>query len=260
MGWGDEVVAAGQAQTLYDADPRRVAICDQMSVLRWHAIWDGNPILAKPAEYDPATMQLLRNGPHCRPYIVYPFTKETGWTFNRTFRCRDHVAKLYLTAAELARGEKAREQYGPYVLIEPYTKHGNFRWPLEKWNLLVAACPDVTFVQHTHKDSPPIHGAFAESASFREACGLLTGADAYVRSESGMCHAAAALGVRQVTIFGGCMDHKVMGHYPRQTVLAEWPPCGSWLPCSHCAKVMDQLTVEQVISALRASLRARKAA
>lgn len=206
-------------------------------------------------------MRKVRNGPNCRPYIVYPFSKETGWTFDKSFRCADHVAKIYLTDAELARGKEARKQHGKYILIEPFTKHQNFRWPLAKWNQLVAACPDLTFVQHTHKDSVQlVTGAIPEEATFREACGLLTGADAYVRSESGMCHAAAALGVRQVTIFGGCMDPEVMAGYPLQTVLAEGPPCGSWLPCDHCAKVMERLAVGQVIDALRGCLRARKAA
>lgn len=260
MGWGDEIVAAGQAQRLYDADPAtRIAIVDQQGFARWHDIWDHNPILARPSDVARGeVVRKIRNGPNCRPYIVYPFSKESGWTFDKSFHCRDHVARIYLTAEEIARGTLARAHHGPYVLIEPFTKHDNFRWPMAKWRQLVAACSDLTFVQHIHTESPLVLGAFSEAATFREACGLLTGADAYVRSESGMCHAAAALGVPQVTIFGGCMDPEVMGGYPLQTVLAEGPPCGAWLPCSHCEKVMERLTVGRVIDALRGVLRVRK--
>lgn len=168
------------------------------------------------------------------------------------------MAKVYLTDAEKARGTMAQTAYGPYVLIEPFTKHVNFRWPFERWNQLVAACPDLTFVQHTHKDSVQlVSGAYPEEATWREACGLLTGAMAYLRSESGLCHAAAALGVPQVTIFGGCMDPEVMAGYPLQAVIADPPHCGSWLPCSHCEKVMDRLTIDRVIGALRGVLRER---
>lgn len=259
MGVGDEILAAGQAQRLYDGDSSmRVAICDQRGTPRWHPIWEGNPIIATPADVAAGEpVRKLVSGPGCRPYIAYPFTKESGWTFNQTFRCRDHVAKLCLTAAEVKKAKAVRKKHGPFVLIEPFTKHENFRWPLARWAALVAACPDLTFVQHTHADSQPIAGAHQVPATFREACALVAESDLYVRSESGMCHAAAALGRPQVTLFGGCMDADVMGGYPGQTCLvdrAPGSPCGSWLPCAHCAEAMDRLTVETVVGALRAAL------
>lgn len=267
MGWGDEIVAAGQAQRLYDADPsRRVSICDVRGFPRWHSIWDGNPILATPDDVlkrrEP--VQQVISGPHCRPYIVYPFTSTTGWTFNTAFRCRDHIARLYLTPHELQRGTSLRAQFGPYVLIEPFTKHENFRWPLARWQQLVAACPDLTFIQHLHPDSPaPLPGVYGVTASFREACGLIAAADLYVRSESGLCHAAAALGRPQVTLFGGCMDPDVMGGYPLQTVIADrgaYSPCGRWQRCEHCLAAMSRLAVEDVQAALRLTPRAEVAA
>jgi ADP-heptose:LPS heptosyltransferase len=257
MGWGDEIVAAGQAQRVFDATGLRVVICGSDFKPRWHDIWRDNPVILNPQRESWKDALAVQSGPGCRPYIVYPFSEQTGWTFNKAFRCRDHIAKLYLTPEEWARGMNARLKYGPYVLIEPFTKHQNFRWSLERWHQLVAACPDLTFVQHVHADSPLVIGAFVEQATFREACGLVASAAVYVRSESGMCHAAAALGTRQVTLFGGCMDPEVMGYYPRQTVLAdtgEGSPCGRWLPCDHCAAAMDRLTVGEVVRALRARL------
>jgi len=240
-----------------------VSILDCLGNRRWHPIWDGNPILVRPDDPWSGPFQELRSGPGCRPYIVYPFNEALGWTFNQQFKCRDHVAKLYLTETELQRGRAARARYGPYVLIEPYTKHGNFRWPIDRWDALVKACPDLTFVQHTHRDSTPAMGAHAEPASFRDACGLIASADLYVRSESGLCHAAAALGIPQVTLFGGCMDPEVMGYYPQQTVIAdtgEGSPCGRWLPCAHCRMAMQRIAVDQVVEAIRSQLAARRAA
>lgn len=263
MGWGDEIVAAGQAQRLFDANGKRVQILDALGNPRWHPIWDGNPILVRPDEAWAGPFQTLRSGQGCRPYIVYPFSEETGWTFNKAFRCRDHIAKLYLTEAERERGRRARATYGPYVLIEPFTKHPNFCWSWDRWNALVRACPDLTFVQHTHGESDLISGVYHEAASFRDACGLVASAECYVRSESGMCHAAAALGVRQVTMFGGCMDAEVMAGYPGQTVIVDGgleSPCGSWKPCTHCAEAMDAIHVGMVVDALRERLAERQAA
>ncbi len=259
MGLGDEIVAAGQAQRMYDADPTlRICIVGKDHMPRWSPIWEGNPIIAHPkAVANGEAVQKVRNGPDCRPYIVPPFTKEGGWTFNKAFRCGDHVAKIYLTDEERARGAAAAEKYGPYVLVEPFTKHENFRWAPEKWAALVAACPDLTFVQHTHGESVLIPGANYEPATFREACGLIASASVYVRSESGLCHAAAALGCPTVTIFGACMDPEVMGGYPKQIQIVDkspGSPCGSWLPCQHCAEAMERLPVEAVEEALRAAL------
>jgi Glycosyltransferase family 9 (heptosyltransferase) len=256
MGVGDEILAAGQAQRIFDETHRRVVICDVNGTPRWHPIWEGNPVIVRPEEEAKGDYR-LRSGPNCRPYIVYPFSEQTGWTFSQTFKCRDHIAKIYLTPAERERGIQARWRYGPYVLIEPFTKHKNFRWPLKKWAQLVEAYPELTFVQHMHRESEPVPGARYESATFREACGLIAEADCYVRSESGLCHAAAALNAWQVTLFGGCMDPEVMGCYPKQAVIADkadGSPCGRWLPCDHCAAVMNRIEVHHVAATLLASL------
>ncbi len=116
---------------------------------------------------------------------------------------------------------------------------------------------------HQRADSPRVIGAHPEPATFREACGLVASADVYVRSESGLCHAAAALGVPQVTLFGGCMDAEVMGGYPGQTCVVDrgyGSPCGSWKACAHCKDAMDRITVAQVAAALRRRLQQREAA
>lgn len=236
----------------------KVAIVGLDDTPRWHPIWSGNPVIATPEEASREPVRKLRSGPNCRPYIVYPFTKETGWTFNKSFRARDHVAKLYLTEAELERGREARAKYGDFILIEPYTKHINFRWPLRQWSLFIEQYrKDYRFVQHVHADSVVMHGVETEIATFREVCGLLTGARAYIRSESGLCHAAAALGVPQVTIWGGCMDPDVLGGYPKQVSVSDrgaGSPCGRWLPCDHCTKAMQTISPARIANALKQAL------
>jgi len=261
VGFGDEILAAGQAQRLYAHNPfRRVAICDQQSRPRWHPIWDGNPILATPADVDQGEdVQRLMNAPGCRPYIVYPFTEDTGWTFNTAFRAREHVARIYLTVDELRFGVQLQQQIGPYVLIEPYSKHDNLRWPFESWVTLIAALPDLTFVQHTHVESTRVVPGARDvmTRTFRDACGLLASARLYVRGESGMCHAAAALGIPQVTIWGGCMDWNVLGGYPKQIGILNYTggsPCGRWHPCDHCRRAMAEISVEQVVQSIQTML------
>ncbi len=264
MGVGDEIVAAGQAQRLFDQTGYRVVITGADDQPRWHDIWAGNPAIVDPRNvWTPVDTVVLKSGPNCRPYIVYPFSAESGWTFDTTFACRDYLARVYLTPQERSVGERALSEFGPYVLIEPYSKHANFRWSHDRWVSLVTACPELTFVQHTHAHSELVEGAHPVPATFREACGLAASADVYVRSESGMCHAAASFGTRQVTLFGGCMDATVMGGYPHQTCLVDdgpGSPCGTYQPCAHCRTAMDRITVTDVKRALRAHVRAMKVA
>lgn len=255
MAVGDSILAAGQAERLFAVDPsRRVAICACDGTPYWDPIFDGNPILARPeAIASGEVVQRLISGPGCRPYIVYPFTEDTGWTFNKAFKARENIAKIYLTAYEVARGTSALAKYGPYVLIEPFSKHINLRWPLDSWTELVSSRPDLTFVQHVHKHSTPIPGAQYEEATFREACGLVFSSTVYIRSESGMLHAAAALGCRTIAIWGGCMDWNVLGKYPKQYGIVDYgpdSPCGRWRVCDHCRQVMAGIRVHRVLRAL----------
>jgi hypothetical protein len=218
VGYGDEILAAGQAQRHYEATGQRVQIVDLHGRPRWHPIWEGNPVIVKPdtGSSNGRPPYKLLNAPNARPYIVYPFTPESGWTFNTSFRAREHVAKIYLTGDEQRRGWHVKYRYGAYVLIEPWSKHENLRWPLDHWQALIAARSDLTWVQHTHKDSPMLQGVHREPATFREACGLIASAEVYIRGESGLLHAAAALGTQTIALWGGCMDWDVLGNYPKQ--------------------------------------------
>lgn len=269
MGFGDEIVAAGQAQRIFDADPsKRVAICGADGAVRWSPIWAGNPAIAHPDDVAAGeAVHRLMSGPNCRPYIVYPFSASSGWTFNKAFRCRDHVAKLYLTDVELAYGQQIREALRrPFVAVDVWSKHVNLRWPTDRWLDLFDALPDVLFVQQLYDGVPVLKArnvVQAPTPSFRQACGLVASAAVYVRGESGMCHAAAALGIPQVTIFGGCMDPDVMAYYPLQFVINDGgpgSPCGSWHPCQHCADSMAGITVDHVAEALRDRLTLAEAA
>lgn len=150
-------------------------------------------------------------------------------------------------------GRLLRQELGPYVLIDPGSRHQNLRWPFEHWEQLVAARPHLTWVQHTWPGGPSIvPGVQAfETGTFRAACGLLASASGYVRGESGMLHAAAALSIPSVAIWGGCMAFDVLGGYPTQVAVGvHQPPCGCYLPCQHCAEIMQSITVDEVLAGL----------
>lgn len=252
MGYGDEIIAAGQAQRLLEQTAQPSIIVDRHGNPRWHPIWDGNPAVLAPTTPPPLAYHTIRNGPHCRPYIE-SLSEDTGWTFNKRFHAREHIARIYLTPAERAGGQQIYDRFGPFILVEPYSKHSNLRWPLDHWNELVSRNRHLTFIQHTHQHTglfkvDDVH--YVHTESFRDACGLLAAASLYIRGESGMCHAAAALDVPQITIWGACMDWDVLGGYPRQYGVGIGDPCGSYRHCYHCERTMAGISAERVSVAL----------
>jgi len=261
MGVGDEILAAGQAQRWFTDHGEPSVIVGQDGLPRWHDIWQDNPVvyvprageIALPRWYD--RHHQIVNGPHCRPYILYPFTEDSGWTFNPRFRARENIARIYLTGQEQALGLEIAKR-GPFILIDPWSKHPNLRWPLSYWQGLVdQLSPTMRIVQHVYTGAPRLANVeYVETPSFRSACSVLLRASLYVRGESGMCHAAAALDVANVVIWGGCMDWQVMGGYPKQIGVGVSDPCGSWRPCTHCKAAMHAISVDVVTHAVTTQL------
>jgi hypothetical protein len=260
VGVGDEILAAGLAQRWADAHGgQRCLIIDLKGNPRWHPIWEGNPIIARPDDRRAGDHHLLC-APGARPYLVdQPMTRESGWHFNRDFRARDHIAKIYLTPEEWQIGLTAHNEYGDFILIEPYSDHPNLRWPLKHWTSLVESLPDTTFIQHVHQQSQNylVPGAIpVMTETFRNACGLLSAANCYVRGESGMLHAAAALGVPSVAIWGECMDWDVLGSYPLQVGVGINPPaCGHYVFCERCQAIMERIPPDDVANAISLATR-----
>jgi ADP-heptose:LPS heptosyltransferase len=234
-----------------------VAICDARWLVRWHPLWEGNPVIATPREVAGGEpVHKIQNAVNVRPYLQKGFTHASGWRFT-DWRAQDHRGKIYLSLKERALGIAAQQQHGPFVVIEPSPiakSNPNKAWPREKFAGLIAACPDVRFAQIHHPESTTLDGAVQLGAStFRNACGILASAAAYVGPEGGLHHAAAALGVPAVVIFGGCASVKTTG-YPEHVNLADdgpQTPCGRWVRCGHCVDAMAKITPERVANALR---------
>ncbi len=255
---GDEILAAGEAQRLHDEDPtKRVAIVGRNMLPRWHDLWEGNPIIAKPEEcFQDEILHIVISGTNARPYnAAVPFTRESGVQFTN-WRARDNRGRLYLRESELARGRQLRDE-GPYWVVEPSPSresNSNKRWPLDRFQDAVWESPELNWVQPIHRDSFRLSRVHSiETASFRDACGLLAGAAGYLGTEGGLHHAAAALGVPAVVIFGGCMSVETFG-YPEHANLADTgpgSPCGRWVACDHCREAMRRIMVFDVLDGIK---------
>lgn len=258
MGLGDEIMATGHAREVYNAQQRpggerlKVRIRDAAGNKRWSDLWSGNPVIAGPQDHG-ATIS-IQDGPGCRPYIAYPFTKETGWRYSG-WRASDHRGEIFLTAAERTRaGDIAAG--GPFVLVEPNIARKsstNRRWPWGSFVEVVRANPKVRFVQPIYASARPLPGVEPIGSTFREACAILARARLYLGAEGGFVHAAAALRVSAVVIFGGCIDAESLGYPEHTNIVADTPgtPCGRWKHCEHCVTAMESITPERVSDEVR---------
>lgn len=247
MGIGDEIMAAGRAMKLSRRLGVPVRITNAQGQTRYHPVWEGNPYITLNDSAPP----LVDCGGH-RAYIAYPFTADGhGYTL---WRARDEPARLYLNEAELEFGDRVAGA-GDFVVIEPHIKAGanvNKRW--DRWQELVDMLPGVRFVQMGPPGTPMLRGVTpVVTPSFRAACGVLASARALVASEGGLHHAAAALGVRAVVIFGGSPSAKATGYDSHLNIGGD-DPCGRWKPCRHCAEKMAAITPEIVAKSLQSIL------
>lgn len=258
MGYGDELMALGEAESIYRATGARVLIVDRQGAPRWSPVWENHPAVARSA--DELHRTRLVNGPGCRPYIKEWTTADgaamavySGW------RSRDNLGHLVLSTAERDLGLELRAKTGPYVVIEPHVRGNaspNKDWGFERYQELVAKMPETRFVQ-LGADVRPLEGAVrVRTASFRDACGVLAQADAYVGPEGGLHHAAAALRRRAAVIFGSFISPETTGYsfHLNFFVGDQHAPCGRWAPCAACKAALERVLVADVVRGLRSVL------
>ena len=250
MGWGDELIASGQARVMQERNgPQPVLICGRDGAARWHPAWEGNPRIARPGT---ANVQRLVNGPGMRPYIRAKEPDKWVW---RDFACPR--GELVFTPEE-RRYAEAAVGVGDVVVIEPRLKakaSANKDWGWAHWVELLRRFRSVRWAQLGPEGIPIVPGArHIVTPDFRSACAVLARARAVVLPEGGLHHAAAALNVPGVVIFGGYIGPAQTGYDLHANLFTGGVPCGSRLACAHCKQAMAEITPAQVWTALEAKL------
>lgn len=268
MSYGDEIMALGQAETLWRATGKRCAIvgADGEKPRRCD-LWNNHPAIVQRLPGDGEALNVFRNGPGARPYLTYPFTREGGARFSG-WRARDHRGHLHLGALYDWAYEVEEKQLGkrPFIAIEPNLApeaNPNKQWGRHKWATLARDLagfyPEWEIVQLGAAGTDMLPDArHIETPSFRHACALLAFAKCAVLPEGGLHHAAAAVGTRAVVIFGNHTPVEITG-YPEHVNLTgdcalpredNFGACGRWTRCDHCAASMASIYVDDVSNAV----------
>lgn len=249
MGLGDWIMATAQAKEQNEKHGLRVVFSDGKQQFYDPDIFANNPRIAEHLQRGEKYVG-IPNFPGCRPYISG--YEDGRFIWNRGFKATP--GELFLTDEERALAPKE-----PYVLIEPTVKSGNQSnkdWGWDKWQQ-VAKAP-YPFLQIGPAKKRKLDGVPFMETTFREALGVLSGASLLVTTDGALHHAAAALGVPAIVIWGGFTSPQNLGYDSHLNLWSGAEPCGRWkLPCQHCRDALDSITPKQVIQAIGGLLEGR---
>lgn len=254
VGIGDEIMAGALARQKHIETGKRVRILDRFGAVRLHQVWQGLDYIAHPA--DNGQFAELVNGPSARPYIRAKHADRWEWDY----AYRAPLGELHLWPDEREFAVNARAQY--YVVVEPHLKRKsspNKDWGWRRWNRLVFELErrNVRVAQVGPAGTALLDGVkFIETPTFRHAAAVLAQSRGAVLPEGGLHHAAAALGVPAVVLFGGYIAVEMTGYECHLNIgAAGTDACGSRTPCGHCAAWMARIEPGSVAAAIAERIR-----
>jgi ADP-heptose:LPS heptosyltransferase len=240
-------MASGEARKLHKANGLPVIIVNRMGRPQWSEVWDNVPYIARRPGGKPVNR--LLNCPGYRPYIAGKTPNNWTWkTYKPT------PAEIVFTPAELA----FAEPYRGMVMIEPNVKangHDNKAWVTGRWDELLdrIKLPTVQCLQGGTR--PILTTKHALTLTFRQAAAVLSVAKAFVGTEGGLHHAAAAVGTPAVILWSEFISPEITGYATMTNLRHAGRPCGNRMSCPGCRKSMEAITVNEVVQALERILK-----
>lgn len=242
MGIGDALMASGEARKLYKSNRLPTVIVDRYGRPYWSDMWDGVSYILKRAAGKQANR--LQNGPGVRPYIAGKTVN--NWTWKKYTPV---PAEIHFTPEEIA----FAEPYRGLIMIEPNVKaigHDNKAWISARWLELSKTRNNFVQCVSSPSQSMPAHVLKVITPTFRHAAAVLSVCRAYVGTEGGLHHAAAATKTPAVILWSEFISPEITGYSSMTNLRHAGKPCGNRLACPGCRKSMEAITVDEVVQAL----------
>jgi hypothetical protein len=152
-----------------------------------------------------------------------------------------------------------------YIVVEPETNReffGDLRaWPFERWQSVVTALVGEgrTVVQVGLPESRALAGAIdlRGRTDFRAVCAVIERARLFLGTESGLMHAARAVGTDAVVVWGGVTLPEFAGYPDRHDIVCHrvaCAPCGNLGWCDNSHICMRDIESDEVLARVRARL------
>ena len=242
MGHGDDIIATGLARGAA-ARGKRIAFGDGKRIIwgPWSkAIFANNPNIAAPGDERAEDLEWVA---YYKGHRVYNHWTADRWVWNYEFRAKPGEFFLHTTS----------DIKPDFIFIEPNVpkKMGtlNKDWGFENYQRVVDALPDIHFVQCDYGEGRKLRGVeLLPTRNFLDAVLLLRRAALAIVPEGGLHHAAAAVGVPAIVIFGGWVPPQVLGYESHVNLTGGARRfCGSFQPCTHCREALQAITVDDVV-------------
>lgn len=257
MGFGDAIMAAGLARGLH-AQGKLAAFFapkENNRVIKWTGycedIFKHNPNIARPGAEKQNNLVWFPHYKKQFPYCQYDGIKRKYiWNGYKV-----QPGEFFFKEEELISPIEGR-----FIVIEPnlaWQRQVNLNkdWGDGKFEKLGAALISKghKVVQFVHGNSRrKIAGAqHITTQTFHQAAAIMSKADLIVAPEGANHHAAAALGVRAVIVWGDWSPTS-MGYDGQIKLTGSKPPlaCGHGYNCQHCRDVMNSISVDEVYQAV----------
>ena len=272
MGLGDEIMVTALVKKNIRKNHIPSVIVNSKGLMRWSVAWENNPyilnkkeLLGQKPNFDKNYCIIPSGNGGGRPYIDYEKSKHHQFYVWKEWNIEPGEIFLSEKEHELARSFRNHFSiYGekPAIIIEPTIKgrlQANKDWGRHNWLKLlelldkngIAPIQLIHFyVNNTNKitlKTMPIH-------SIREMFAYLSVVDMIISHEGGFHHAAAALDIPGIVIFGGYISPKITGYSTHINLVGhDIEPqildffCGNLVPCPHCRRAMDSILPEKVV-------------
>lgn len=228
------------------------------------SMWDHVPWINPPG----GAPNFLREFGGCREYIDYPRSSGKCVALKESYR--PYPGELNL-AVEI---EQVRLELPPttrpvvalHTEVKRMFSGDNRMWPWAHWKELASELLAAGFavwqldppgVKPLHRDVP--HFGFGKGETYklrkyleryglRKVLAALTFVDLVVCPEDIFHHAAAALDVPAVVIYGGRTNPLLLGYESQRNLTAREEWCGMRAPCDHCKAAMADITPDRVMA------------
>lgn len=276
MGVGDELMATGDAATLFAETGKKVLILDRNDRPRWHELFRGNPKIWLPQKWvgRQSDHPFVRSGPGRRPYADYEAIEALGKRLaphvtdrkelrraasRLRFNFDYHVCagELHFDESEIRFGKQATEALGSFVIVEPGIKG---RVPAKQWG--IPNWQKLATMLHKAGKKPVQIGIgsghrlkdvrYIRTPTFRYAMSVMDRCSGFVVPEGGMHHAMGTLHKKGVALFAGRTPLTLS--YPEQMtwyIEHKGGACGmEHVDCPDCRTLWRYLAPGQVFEML----------
>jgi Glycosyltransferase family 9 (heptosyltransferase) len=254
MGIGDDIIATGIAKGAAKRG-KRIAFGDG-SRIKWGPysamVFKNNPNVAPPGSERSSDIEWNK---YCKGNRIYNKQSTDRWIWNYEFGVQP--GEFYFDDIE-----DVHNADSDLILIEPNVPKKpcgpNKQWPLERWDRVSKELILSGFKVRQFEYGAPNHIAPRTlTPTFRHAAALLKSARMAILPEGGLHHAAAAVGVPAIVLFGGFVPPAVLGYNGHINLTGGATACGSFNRCPHCIAAMDAIQVKDVLDAAERLLQCR---